>query len=107
MTEIEEKKLVVQWMGYRWEFANKYLKRDKQEQPIGFIRLDDWNPQSDDKATFKEWNEIYEKMDIGEWRLFIVELEREKASLAHPKLYLLTVLPSTRWKALIQMLGER
>jgi len=65
-----------------------------------------WNPQDNDKATFKEWDEIYGKMGVdifSGYMDFLSEIVIKDEGYITGRMYH-TVPPEIRWKALIKTL---
>jgi len=124
----EQKKLVAEklmgWQIDEYETAgliiceidfitDRGLESDRGER----INIDDWNPQDNEIATRKDWDEIHEK--ILNWTpkgpLYVHELKKllnitesyEYHSYTHDRA-LLAAKPEIMWEALIKTLeGEK
>lgn len=107
---MEQKKLVAKWMGWECRKSESGLKYFYLKGNPSLPWPKDWNPQDNDKATFKEWTEIYENMDEGQFRRFQrLMLQRLPSWQCPPdkETFFLTVSPGIRWEALIKMIKEK
>ena len=99
MSELDDKKKVAEWFG--WVVEGEWYDKNKN----GLIKpFEDWNPQSDEFATFKEWDEIYENMSIPDTVWFMNKLEILCKCMV---VKMVKAKPSIRFKALLQMIGEK
>ena len=112
---MEEKRKVAEWLDGRIEGERViWYRPDLLNDGPHYIGqfLKDWNPDSDTKATFAEWAEIYERMDEGFQHMYMINLRNllYKRLESNPEwrydFKLHTALPSIRWKALIQTITE-
>jgi len=108
---MENKKLVAEWMGWKFYQCSEYDPVWIVKNPNESVKIEDWNPQDDKKATFVEWDEIYKNMDDKFFRNYIAKLLWNTIGYActfsekclfpgH------TASPSIRWKALVEMIKE-
>lgn len=113
----EEKKLVAEKLLGKEVFLKSHREDRMNRNPnkfdyctdMGFLA--DWRISSDDLATFKDWAEIFEKMDDNFTDKYITHLENEILKGRPPnelendyEFLLHMVPPSIRWKALIKTL---
>lgn len=96
--QLEQKKAVAEWLGWKLietgGFIEVYTGSERE-----YLDELNWNPQSDSQATFAEWQEIYDRMSHEETAKYY----KSPHILG---LDLITLKPSIRWKALIQMIKE-
>ncbi len=104
MTLEDEKRLV----------AEKLMGWDSREYDLnGFHHLlETWNPQSDELTTFKDWAEIFDKMDFcqklhfGQILIKLVGINMYDFD-GDDMVTVLSIKYSLRWEALITMIKER
>lgn len=101
----EQKKLVAEkLMGWEVSDSTMIIKPHIVDR---ILYLDYWNPQDNDKATCKEWYEIFEKMDSEKKFRYIFELASILGlyKTRNSELFTLqSAKPSIRWEALIKTL---
>jgi len=102
---MEDKKLVAEWM--EWKIDCEVFRRTHHEK---WEHLEfDWNPQDNDKATFKEWEEIYHNMNEKDFKAFKkISLRRLSGfqEKEERELFYITLQPDIRWWTLIRMIKE-
>ena len=98
MQDIEERKLVAKWMG---------------KDPTYIESWDNWNPEDNDLATFREWEEICDNMTEEEKVKFTRMIVDDNNSEGHfdnnewaLRFWLLFTRPSLMWCILIKMIKE-
>lgn len=113
MELIEQKKRALEWLGYRTVINPEeeslmpfyYTFGAETRKPIYM-----WNPQDNDTATCKQWQEIWENMDDQAMLGFLLKLEdivNISSSFNYERMKgFVTSTPSKRWEALNLMLDE-
>lgn len=112
MVIIEQKRLVaIKLMKWKYEghpFKDSWSKGEYLGKVLFTFGLDDWNPQDNEKATCKEWNEIWESMSARQWEIFVDKLWPllKIGAQFEIKIYkkLITAKPEIYWEALIKTL---
>jgi len=117
----EEKKLVVEKLLGKEVFLKSHREdrifpnANKFDYCTGMGFLATYNPQSDSQATFKDWAEIFEKMDDSQKIRWVQEVSFIIRGIRSSNdgrfgismtFLLMSSKPSIRWKALIKTLKE-
>ena len=109
----KEKTIVLEWLGYRvWTTKatdmdiSTYLMYEGNGKPS--FRVDRYNPQYNDLATFKQWNEIWENMDSEtkfQYTMNLLRILSKKKPVEVANNWdFHTTKPEMRWKALLKTL---
>ncbi len=109
-TLLEEKKMVVKWMG--WEHIvvpgsdeNDYIFEKKTKYSTTQTYYRDWNPQSN-SCPYSVWKEIWDNMDEDTKRKYLNELCYLSGSNAMNTWFLHTTKPAICWKVLLKIIEE-
>lgn len=68
-----------------------------------------WNPQDPDKATYKEWQDIYTKMTpdmMTDYIYKLINLYDTSNTVGDQQIFIHTVSVVKRWKVLVLVLTE-
>jgi len=110
MNELEEKKTVAKWMGWKHQYGSSCYSKTKGNGSLVFLQK--WNPQSDELSMDIWWQELYGNMN-GEdepnyYSIIMGILGINKYEIDFfSVLELLQAKPKVRWAALLQMIGEK
>lgn len=102
----DEKVLVAKGLGI---FRKAYsINSDQVLRHDEYVDFEDWNPQDNDKATCKEWDDIWGNMDVKTAKRYMIELK--KLHYIHPLMtreqFLHTTKPSISWPVLVKVILE-
>lgn len=100
----DEKKLVAEnLMG--WTLEKQANFNDYNVLEINMFSLGEWGPQDNEKATCKEWDEIFEAMDGEVWMKYM-DIIVDENNIWNEERFIHTVKPAIKWQALLKTLKE-